>query len=224
MINISITQIITDNRRIENSADKIFYVLTPNQNQQYYDEGKLLKEHTYVLDCGQVTYDIICPEIKAHGTKLLIVPEFLLLGRPYPVYVYLYGIILYSSNPEMGQREAAEETRKQFGLDTFSHTTLGRAIKRLEEWIKGFEDKAESEESSPEKIRCFPSVEQTHERRDTVLKFLANAAGQEVDKIQDTLKPQISQNYEHLPYIGVFFDVCHTIVRHVFKKYRRLLL
>jgi hypothetical protein len=42
--------------------------------------------------------------------------------------VYLYALALYGSAPEKGQRWAAEETRKKFGLATFAHTTLGRAL------------------------------------------------------------------------------------------------
>jgi len=45
--------------------------------------------------------------------------------------VYLYAIDLYSANPEKGQRWVAEATRQYFGLASFAHTTLGRALKAL---------------------------------------------------------------------------------------------
>ena len=218
MINISFTHIITDKRRIENTPHKVFYVLPPEQKRTSIDEDTSLKDRTYKLDCGQAVYEIICPEIQDDGTKYLCVAEFHIPGRPYPIYIYLYGIIMYSSNPEMGQREAAEKTRKKFGLETFCHTTLGRAIKKLEVRIKAFWDKPEFEEPSSEHSGCFPSVEHTRKRRDYVITFLAEASGENNQMIQDTLHPQPLDKYKRPPYKGAFFDVCHRIVNHTFKK------
>ena len=122
-------------------------------------------------------------------------------GRPYPIYVYIYGIILYSTNLEMGQREAAEKTRKMFGLKTFSHTTLGRAMIRLESRIKAFEDTPESEglssnASNPSAQSAvigsgpteanhggpLPSASSTHERRNIIIKYLTKAAKQGIQQ------------------------------------------
>lgn len=58
-------------------------------------------------------------------------PAYKLPHRPYPLGVYLYAIWLYGSNPSLGQRKVAGETRKLFGLETFSHTTLGRAMSAM---------------------------------------------------------------------------------------------
>jgi hypothetical protein len=152
----------------------------------------------------------------------------------------------------MGQREAAEKTKKQFGLKTFSHTTLGRAMIRLESRIKTFKNTPESEELSYNTVKpngqsavtgndattnpsgYFPAVGSTHQRRAIIITFLTKAAKQdgqlnetaEADQdnqlTQDVL--QSSQNYARLPYKGAFFDMCHRIVDHTFKKYRCLLL
>jgi len=74
------------------------------------------------------------------GESRVYLPAYKLPHRPYPLGVYLYAIRLYSSNPSMGQREVAGETRKLFGLETFSHTTLGRAMATMAE---GIEEKEE---------------------------------------------------------------------------------
>jgi len=224
MINISFTYIVADNRRIKTTTSKIFHVLPTDQKQRGSNEDTTMKERTYVLQCGEVKYDIICPEIQGDGDKCLYVAEFHIPRRPYPIYIYLYGIILYSSNTEMGQREAAEKTRKHFGLETFSHTTLGRAIKKLELRIKAFEDKSDSEESALEHNGCFPSVEHTRKRKDTVISFLEETADQDIRLIQDPLQPKTTRSYKRPPYVGAFFDVCHKIASDIFKKYRCLLL
>jgi len=56
-----------------------------------------------------------------------------MLGRPYPAQVYLYACSLYSKNPGMGQRAVAEATRAEFGLETFSHSTVSRTFRALEQ-------------------------------------------------------------------------------------------
>lgn len=67
--------------------------------------------------------------------------------RPYPVCVYLFAMNMYSANATMGQRAVAEATRKHFGLETFSHTTLGRAMKKLASLLEEYEN-AEKQGSS----------------------------------------------------------------------------
>jgi hypothetical protein len=213
-------QIITDKARIETSPDKVFRVL-PGQKQAF-------KERIYALECGQAVYEIYCPEIQEDGVKYLIVPEFMIPGRPYPIYVYLYAIVLYSSNPEMGQREAAEKTRKRFGLTTFSHTTLGRAMKTVEALVKTDANEPElyndtKEPQQPDAGR-FPSVELTAKRREMVLSYLNEASGQDGQLAQEPSQPKPSYNYTHPPYVGPFIDACHKVVDYTFKKYCRFLL
>jgi len=197
--------------------------LLPNSEQLSLDEDELLKGHTYTILFGRDGYEIICPKMQDDGIESLAVPEFLIPGRPYPVYVYLYGIVLYSTNLEMGQREAAEKTRRKFGLETFSHTTLGRAMKKLEVRIITFQNKPHNEEAVPKNNSSFPSVEDTLKRRDTVISYLTEAS-EVTQSLQITLQSQLPFNYKQLPYEGTFFDVCHRIVRYTFKKYRSLLL
>jgi len=161
----------------------------------------------------------------------------------------------------MSQREAAEKTKKKFGLTTFSHTTLGRAMIRLELRIKAFNITAESDELSSNADNTnaqsavseneatgtnlsgsFPTVEHTRQRREIIITYMTEAAKQE-GQVTETAKQdgqltegteqdnrltqdvfQSSKNYARLPYKGAFFDMCHRIVGHTFKKYRCLLL
>jgi hypothetical protein len=98
----------------------------------YLNGGYQRYERSYKLNCHHKEYTILCPEFRKGGSlHIVIIPEFLIPRRPYPVYVYLYAIDLYSANPEKGQRWAAEATRQYFGLESFAHTTLGRALKAL---------------------------------------------------------------------------------------------
>lgn len=72
--------------------------------------------------------------------------------------MYLYAIDIYSANLEKGQRWAAEAARKYFGLESFAHTTLGRALKALVNSLGSAVKEAEEPNAEPtvngEKIGC----------------------------------------------------------------------
>jgi hypothetical protein len=57
----------------------------------------------------------------------------LIPGRPYPIQIYLHVCNLYSANPDIGQRGAAEATRVKFKLEKFSHSTVSRSFKAFEQ-------------------------------------------------------------------------------------------
>ena len=143
--------------QLENSKDNICLVQVPELEKQYLDAGYQRCERSYKIKYQRKEYTVICLEFrddKNSAEPIVIIPEFLIPGRSYPVFVYLYAIALYSGSPEKGQRWAAEETRKYFGLDTFAHTTLGRALKvfvrNIEEATKA-SDNIHNETSSNDK-------------------------------------------------------------------------
>ena len=80
-------QIITDKRRIETTSDKVFNVLATELKQAYLDEISVSNERTYKLQCGRDTYEVVCPEIEKGenptAVTYLIIPEFMIPGRPY---------------------------------------------------------------------------------------------------------------------------------------------
>jgi len=71
---------------------------------------------------------------------MVILPEYLLLRKRYPIQVYLYAINEYCNNGNKSQRKAARKAIKLFGLETFAHTTLGRTLKKLYKIICDIEE------------------------------------------------------------------------------------
>jgi hypothetical protein len=105
--------ILTRSGPLENNQNNMFRVKDPVLEEQYRKAGYQRYERSYKVKEAHKEYSVLCPEFRneALGVEpVVILPEFLVPGRPYPVYVYLYGVDLYSNAPEKGQRWAAEET------------------------------------------------------------------------------------------------------------------
>jgi len=227
--------IITHFGRIENIDNKKFSILTSEVESTYYTEGLEFQKHTYQLKIGP-GIEVHCPEISVEDSangeknlKCLILPEFVIPGRPFPIYIYLFAIMTYCLNKLMGQREAARRTREYFGLKTFSHTTLGRAMKKLEEQIKKHYEEPQIQEEPKAKpeptARKFPSTEQTRARRDRVAAYLINAAPENRTYAKEVgASCNQTENNKRHPYKGIFIDACHHIARYVFLNYCCLLL
>jgi len=224
--------ILTQPGRIENKGTHEYKILTIQQEQAFIEEGLAIREHVYKLQCGLTTVEVYCPEIAELGNsneaRYLILPEFLIPGRPYPIYVYLYAIETYCTNPWMGQRDAAKRTQERFGLKTFSHTTLGRAMKKLERQIEKYEIAPQNKDSRNEATDTtgekLPSVEQTKGRRAAVASHLMKAAGGVAPIAQEAAQPLKKPDYRRLPYAGAFIDACHGIVVYTFLNYHSFLL
>jgi hypothetical protein len=186
--------IITQTRPLEKNKGIIFTFEAQELEKEYLGRGYQRRERSYKVRGHHREYIVTCPEFRNEGETIVIIPDFLVPGRPYPVYVYLYAIDRYSSNPGMGQREAARQTRVQFGLGSFAHTTLGRALKAFAAKneaatdTSGFEAarpngkgpaapfEAASQEGGRAAAAAFPSARQTAPRRRQAAQILGGQA------------------------------------------------
>jgi len=160
---------------LENCKDKDYRVIESEIEKKYRDAGYSISERRYKIT-ERDDYSVICPEYRNKPSGLepvVILPDFVVPGRRYPVYVYLYAIDLYSANPDKGQRWAAAATRRYFGLTTFAHTTLGRALKAF---VRNTEDEAADEDAFAEgstaaKAAEFPTAQATGLLRKKAARF-----------------------------------------------------
>jgi len=186
--------ILSHDKDLENCENNFFSVHNSSLEAELAKAGYQRRERIYQVKYRHKVYMVQCPEyrdeMKCGSPAVTIIPAFLVPGRPYPLCVYLYAIDLYSSNTERGQRWAAGETRKHFGLETFSHTTLGRALKRFITVIGnvsinagGQGEESPSETDVTEQTReegdnvenCFPTVHLTAALRKSAARFLGGA-------------------------------------------------
>jgi len=89
------------------------------------------------------------------GLRISLIPWFLLPGRLYPVFVYMYAIWHYNITGQESQAVSAAVTGKVFGVESFNKSTLCRNKKALGQLLGKIEiDKplqtAETEASSTE--------------------------------------------------------------------------
>jgi len=176
--------ILTRAEPLENCKGNIYRVHDAEVERQYLDAGYQVYERSYKLKSQNKDYIVACPEFrkrKGGAPPVVLIPDFLVPGRQFPVYIYMYAIGLYTDMPEKGQRWAAEETRKRFGLASFAHTTLGRALKSFVRCTGGeaaaVEEEAaaaEEEAAAPDgrKGAVFPKARQTEASRRQAASFL----------------------------------------------------
>jgi len=125
---------ITHSCDLENQKVYEIKIVPPEENAVIFETAKLVCYHRYHIEYRRFEHEVVCPEYMTEdGTCVVVIPWFLIPGRPYPIQVYLYASDLYSAKPNIGQRAVSEATRVKFNLKTFSHTTVGRSFKALEQ-------------------------------------------------------------------------------------------
>lgn len=89
------------------------------------------KMWVYRLELNHLDIQIECPVIMNEDKRpvCVIMPAFKLPYRRYPAYVYLYAVAIHLKGLSM--RKTAEEVRKKFGIEKFSHSTVSRVLARL---------------------------------------------------------------------------------------------
>ena len=87
------------------------------------------KTKDYLIYLNYRNYKIICPILKNKNKEVVIIPAFKLPNSNIPIFVHLYAVAMYLSSEE-SMRKVCESVKKIFGLETFSHSTLCRTLKK----------------------------------------------------------------------------------------------
>lgn len=110
-----------------------FYCYIAKDIQDKLERNKIIRRRSlaYKLSINNYQKQLICPLLQCpSGVNVALWPSIKLPNRKYPVYVYVYAAALYLSS-KMNMRDAASMTRQKFGLESFSHSTLSRILKKL---------------------------------------------------------------------------------------------
>ena len=125
----------------KNNEDGIFHVFPPHEEdamaghwEELSYEVKLRRQqichmrHTITIEYLEVR----SPET---GASISLVPWFLLPGRRYPVFVYLYAIWHYHRTGKKSLDESASAAGKVFRVEQLNKSTVFRSIKAMERSI-----------------------------------------------------------------------------------------
>ena len=94
---------------------------------------KYHKQRIELKECITVIYmKILNPET---GLSVSLIPWFLVVGRPYPVFIYAYGIGHYQKSDKKSLDDSATVVRKVFGVSKFHKSTLSRSITAMDELV-----------------------------------------------------------------------------------------
>jgi hypothetical protein len=86
------------------------------------------------------------------GSSFCIWPAMKLPRRPYPVAAYLYAAALYLST-NLSQRQVSQQVKKLFGLGSFSHSTISRAVHALISRLNSLETVFRASKAQPNVCR-----------------------------------------------------------------------
>jgi len=104
------------------------------------------------------------------GVSLSPIPWFMLPGRPYPVFLYLYACRHYGGSDKKSMELSSKAAGKLFGVPGFSKSTLSRNLKAMAPVFAGFDRPLSVREAGlpstaavidriPEILRDFKSAE-----------------------------------------------------------------
>ena len=118
------------------------HVLPEAQEQakeSYWRElGFMVTYHRQKFIYMHHSMSVVYPQIMnpATGAKIMLLPWFILPGRPYPIFTYIYAIWHYHSTEKKSQKESAAAAGKLFGIKSFNKSTVSRSIKAMENIIE----------------------------------------------------------------------------------------
>jgi len=147
-------------------------VLTESQEHTLHSlcqrHGFKVTYHQHQIEYMHRIMTIIYPKVqdRESGVKICLIPWFMLPGRPYPVYLYIYAIWHYHASGKKSLEQSAASAAKIFGIEKLSKSTVSRNIKAMEDFI---EISRVDHPLSVEELRC-PRVQELFEYIPEILK------------------------------------------------------
>jgi len=124
----------------DRGADKEYHVFSHEQEVEMINRWtELGMTVTYQRQQVELASRITIAYMKVQnpGTSLSlsIIPWFMVSGRPFPIFVYIYAIGHYKRAEKKSLGESAAAVRKMFGISSFHKSTVSRSIKAMENFL-----------------------------------------------------------------------------------------
>ena len=119
--------------------------------------GLMITYHRQRIEYMHNKIEITFPQVSdpITGIEISIIPWFMLIGRPYPIFTYIYAIWHYHTSNEKSQRLSAAAAGKIFGVSSFNKSTLCRNMKAMKKIFNIFQ----IDRPLSTRVREAPSIE-----------------------------------------------------------------
>jgi hypothetical protein len=120
--------------------DKEYHVLSTGQERELIGRcatlGLQVRYRSRRIECADsisITYmQVLNPKT---DISISLIPWFMVAGRPFPVFVYVYAVGHYQKAEKKSLEESAAAVRKLFGISSFNKSTVHRSIRAMEGFI-----------------------------------------------------------------------------------------
>ncbi|MCL2107619.1 MAG: hypothetical protein FWH26_11260 [Oscillospiraceae bacterium] len=128
----------------DGTADtKRFHVFTKEQEGGLASlcsrEGLTITYRSHSIQYMHKVATIIYPQIScpAADTKVLLLPWFMQVDRPYPIFANIYGCWHYLESGRKSMQESADAVARVFGIKSFNKSTISRNLKEIDRIYRG---------------------------------------------------------------------------------------
>jgi len=124
----------------DRGTDKEYHVLPREQEAgmaaRWASSGLTVTYHRQQVELVDViTIAYMKVEDPRTNLSVSVIPWFVVVGRPYPIFAYLFAIANYGKAERKSLEESAATVRKQFGISGFHKSTVSRSIRAMEGFI-----------------------------------------------------------------------------------------
>jgi len=124
----------------DKGTNKEYHVFTHAQEDliigRWIGMGMTVKYHRQQVELAdRITIAYMKVQNPQTGLSISIIPWFLVAGRPYPIFTYIYAIGHYQRAEIKSLGESAAAVKKLFGISGFHKSTVSRSLRAMEGFI-----------------------------------------------------------------------------------------
>lgn len=194
--------------------DRNFHVLSHEQEQEMVSKweslGLSVTYHNQQIDYmhQHVTITFLQVSNQLSDKKIVLMPWWMLPGRPFPIFIYVYAIWHYRVTDGKSLRLSAEATGKLFGI-SINRSTICRNIEVMENLLETFnldeplpieyKDMSSAQEVNdivPQILRCGVTFESLREAHGAKIRHLPAPINRK--KIVTVAYENIPQDYSNV--------------------------
>jgi hypothetical protein len=125
----------------DQGTDDEYHVFPREQEEvmlnRWTDLGMTVTYHRQRVElASRITVAYMKVQNPKTNLSISMIPWFMIVGRPYPVFAYVYAIGHYQRAEKKSLEESAATVRKLFGIRNFHKSTVSRSISAMEEFLE----------------------------------------------------------------------------------------